>query len=100
MTPALTLKAKLDAWLLSEFGADEESFELWGCQFCPFNAPTFERYEEIWNDLDEAYYQCPVSGKKTWGERPDCGKALVKIALGLMEPPPVFEGDRHAGIRQ
>lgn len=65
----MEIKTALDFLLTPEkkgFGPDGYS-----CEDCPFST-LLDNYEDVSNDLSEAYYHCDLFNEKVWGEYPTC----------------------------
>jgi len=43
----------------------------WQCVDCPFGTLD-QPYEQVMNDVSEAYYQCSLLGERVWGESAPC----------------------------
>jgi len=55
------------------------------CEFCTFGKLD-QPYEEVWNDLAEAYYRCSFLNIRLWGENPKCTKEMwVDLARKELE---------------
>lgn len=75
-------------WLLKHTHAHSEIEAPEGphtCEYCPWGAKTREPYSEIWNDVSEAHYICPVLNREVWGENPECGPHQTALLTEILK---------------